>query len=121
PQRLFAMDELGGDFPTHAAERLAAQFLEAQRPRAPSGVLEASGLPDVWKLGAPGGRAVALFRTATVLAAKRQRIGGNRSVFDVAPPAVKASDQWTAIGGRFPGWRITDPFVARDASGMAAA
>jgi signal transduction histidine kinase len=121
PQRLFAMDELGGGFPTHAAERLAAQFLESQRPRAAGGVLEASGLPDIWKLGAPGGRIVALFRTATVLAAMRQRIGGNARIFDVAPPAAKSSGEWTAIGGRFPGWRITDPFVARDASGMAAA
>ena len=115
-QRVYAMDELGGDFPTHAAERLAAQFLEAQRPRGASGVLEASGLPDIWKLGTPGGRVVALFRTATVVAAMRKLIGGSRSVFDVAPPAPKSAAEWTSIGARFPGWRITDPFVARDAS-----
>jgi signal transduction histidine kinase len=114
PQRLFVMDELHSDLPTQAAERLAAQFLEAQRPRAASGVLEPSGLPDVWKLGAPGGRAVALFRTATVLTAMRKRIGGNVGVFDVAPPSAKDSYEWTAIGGRFPGWRITDPSVARE-------
>ena len=118
-QRLFAMDELGGGFPTHAAERLAARFLEAQRPRAASGVLEPSDLPDVWKLGTPGGRAVALFHTATVVATMRQLTGGKPRVFDVAPPAQKASSEWTTIGGRFPGWRITDPFVARDTSSGA--
>jgi signal transduction histidine kinase len=120
PQRLFLMDELHSGFPTQAAERLAAQFLEAQRPRAASGVLEPGGLPDVWKLGSPGGRTVALLRTATVVAAMRKLIGSNQRVFDVAPPASKASDEWTSIGGRFPGWRITDPFVARDTSGGAA-
>ena len=76
-------------FPTHAAERLASQFLEVRGPRGGSGVLEASGLPDVWKLGAPGGRAIALFRTATVLAAMRKLIGANQRVFDVAPPSAK--------------------------------
>ena len=124
PQRLFMMDELHAlglgadisDFPTHAAERLAAQVLEVRGPRGGSGALEASGLPDVWKLGAPGGRAVALFRTATVLAAMRKLIGGNQRVFDVAPPSAKASNEWIAIGGRFPGWRITDPFAIRDAA-----
>ena len=104
------------DFPTHAAERLASQFLEVRGPRGGSGVLEASGLPDVRKLGAPGGRAIALFRTATVLATMRKLIGANQRVFDVAPPSAKASNEWIAIGGRFPGWRITDPFAIRDAA-----
>ncbi len=100
------------DFPTHAAERLAAQFLEAQLPRASTGALEPAGLPDLWKLGRPSGRAIALFHTATVLAAMRNLTGGSQSVFNVASPAGTSSDRWTSIGPRFPGWRITDPFVA---------
>ena len=116
PQRLFLMDEIpAAAFPTHAAERLAAQFLEAPHPRASAAILEPAGLPGVWKLGEPSGRAIALFRTATVLAAMRG-LAGARPVFDVAPPAAKSSDAWTSIGPRFPGWRITDPFVAGGAS-----
>ena len=107
-QRLFLMDELGGEFPTHAAERLAAQYLESQRAHAGSGVLEPSGVADVWKLGAAGGRAVALYRTATVLADMRKVTGG-AVAFDVAPPSEKTSSEWTNISGRLAGWRIADP------------
>ena len=113
PQRLFLMDAIPTPaFPTHAAERLAARFLEAQLPRASTGALDPAGLPDLWKLGRPSGRAIALFHTATVLAAMRSLTGGSQSVFEVAPPAPHSSDRWTSIGPRFPGWRITDPFMA---------
>jgi len=116
PQRLFVMDELATpDFPTHSAERLAAQFLETQHPRSATAALEPAGLPGVWKLGNPSGRAIALYRTATVLAAMRVLAGG-QGIFDVAPPVGKSSDRWTSIGPRFPGWRITDPFAAVGAS-----
>ena len=65
PQRLFVMDEMHAlglgadisDFPTHAAERLASQFLEVRGPRGGSGVLEASGLPGMF--GNSARRAVA--------------------------------------------------------------
>jgi signal transduction histidine kinase len=117
PQRLFLMDELPSPaFPTHAAERLAAQFLEAPHPHPATGVLEPSGLPDLWQLGKLAGRAIALFRTSTVLAAMRHLTGASQSVFEIAPPAAKSTDRWTSIGPRFPGWRITDPFVAGGAS-----
>jgi signal transduction histidine kinase len=112
PQRLFLMDELHADFPTHAAERLASQFLESQAARSGNGVLEPSGLPDVWKLSAAGSRVVALYRTATVVAAMR-KLMGDSGTFDVAPPSPRISSAWTGIGGRFPGWRITDPSAIR--------
>ena len=122
PQRLFLTNEMHADFPTHAAERLASQFLESQVARPGSGVLEPSGLPDVWKLSAPGtrmvSRMVALYRTATVVAGMRKLIGSN-GTFDVAPPSPGTSAEWTSIGGRFPGWRITDPSAVRALAGPA--
>lgn len=116
PQRLFLMDELHVEFPTHAAERLASQFLESPSVRTGSAVLEPSGLPDVWKLN-PGARVVALYRTATVAAVMRRLIGDG--TFDVAPPSPKMSSEWTNISGRFPGWRITDPSAIRALGGPA--
>jgi signal transduction histidine kinase len=116
PQRLFLMDELMGgfheDFATHAAERLASQFLEVAPAPSNDGVLEASGLPSVWKLSSMDGRVVALYRTATVVSQMRQVIGGD-AAFDVAPPSPTISSEWTSISGRFPGWRITDPSAVR--------
>jgi signal transduction histidine kinase len=116
PQRLFLMDELMNrlheGFATHAAERLASQFLDEGRAHANGGVLEASGLPGVWKLSSMNGRVVALYRTATVVSQMRRLIGGN-AAFDVAPPATTISSEWTSIGGHFPGWRITDPSAVR--------
>jgi signal transduction histidine kinase len=41
-----------------------------------------------------------------------RNLTGGKGIFDVAPPAPQSSDRWTAIGPRFPGWRITDPFMA---------
>ncbi len=89
--------------------------METKRPRTAtsSGVLEPSGLTDIWKIGTTDNRAVALFHTATVLAAMRTLIRPNKAVFDVAPPSEKGSDEWTNISERFPGWRITEPFVPR--------
>ena len=122
PQRLFLMDELKGDFPTHAAERLASKFLESHLlepgvpepngPRTGSVTLVPSGLPNVWEVRAPGNRLVALYRTATVLTRIRKVVGSG-GMFEVAPPSRTISGQWTNLGGRFPEWRITDPSAIR--------
>jgi hypothetical protein len=76
PQRLFLMEEMRAlpvklEFPTYSAERLAAEFLEQAKGFRDQSALEPSGLSDVWKLTVPGGRAVALYRTATVVSAMR--------------------------------------------------
>ncbi len=110
---LRAMDEQSTDFPTLAAERLASQFLASQSAHPASGVLEPSGLPEVWKLSTAGSRTIALYRTATVVAGMRNLIGSSTGTFDVAPPSPQTSSQWTSISGRFPGWRITDPSAIR--------
>jgi signal transduction histidine kinase len=110
-QRVYLMEELRGaaDFPTYAAERLAAQFLETGRAQAGEAALEASGAPDIWKLTAAGGRAIALYRTATVLAAMRS-LGTERKVaLAVTPPgrAAPAGGESLPAGSRLPGWQIS--------------
>jgi len=110
-QRLYLMDELRGsaDFPTYAAERLAAQFLETGRTQAGEAALEASGAPDIWRLTVPGGRAIALYRTSTVLANMRS-LGSERKVaLAVTPPgrAAPAGAESLPAGSRLPGWQIS--------------
>ena len=97
------------DFPTYAAERLAAQFLETGRTQAGEPALEASGAPDIWKFSVPGGRAIALYRTSTVLANMRS-LGSERKVaLAVTPPgrAAPAGAESLPAGSRLPGWQIS--------------
>ena len=110
-QRLYLMDELRGatEFPTYAAERAAAQFLEAGRAQAGEAALEASGVADLWKLTVGGGRVLALYRTATVLGAMRS-LGSERKVaLAVTPPgrAAPAGGESLPAGSRLPGWQIS--------------
>ena len=110
-QRLYLMEELRGaaDFPTYAAERLAAQFLETGRTQAGEAALEASGAPDIWKFSASGGRVIALYRTTTVLAAMRS-LGSERKVaLAVTPPGrvAPAGGESLPAGSRLPGWQIS--------------
>jgi signal transduction histidine kinase len=116
-QRLFLMDELravapGSDFPTYAAERLAARFLEAGRARTGEAALEASGVPDVWKLTAPGGRIVALYRAATAISAMRGLSSSSNVALALTPPggAPVSADESLAAGSRLPGWQISLSF-----------
>ena len=106
-QRLYLMEELRGaaTFPTYAAERLAAQFLESGRVQTGEPALEPSGAPDIWKLTAGGGRAIALYRTATVLTAMRS-LGSERKVaLAVTPPggAAPSGSESLPAGSRLPG------------------
>jgi signal transduction histidine kinase len=106
-QRLFLMQESGGRFSTYDAERLAAQFLDAGRVHPGQSVLEPAGPADLWMMTAPGGRAIAIYRTSTVTSAIR----GLASGLDVAvtPPAGSppASAESLAAGVRLPGWQIS--------------
>lgn len=108
-QRLFLMEEMRAfhfDFPTYAAERLAQQFLEADRARPGDPGLRLSGLPQIWKLTSTAGRVIALYRTETVLAAMRGLLDPQIAV---TPPGAKPArfDEWTPAGARLPGWQIT--------------
>jgi signal transduction histidine kinase len=114
-QRLFTMNELRArvgaaiDLPTYAAERLAAEFLEADGdvPRGPT--LEASRLPGVWKL-AVGSQAVALFHTETVTAMAatlfNARNTPDAASFALMPPGGESSAETITAGALLPGWLI---------------
>jgi signal transduction histidine kinase len=115
-QRLFAMGELhslapdAAVFPTEGAERIAAQFLEAERARPGEAVLEASGMRGVWKLTAPDASAIALYRTATVADAVEGLLAAQGSApglkFQATPPGIPAAGDAIAAGSMLPGWQI---------------
>jgi signal transduction histidine kinase len=113
PQRLFLMEEMRAlpvtlEFPTYSAERLAAQFLEQGRTLRGQAVLEPGGAPNVWKLTAPGGRAVAIYRTATVVSAMRGLASGLNAALSVTPPsgARDRTGEWMPAGMALPGWEL---------------
>ena len=119
-QRRFLMKELKGmvgrrvEFPTLAAEDLAARFAEVHPSPREDPVLRLSQLPDVWQLGRPGGRVVALFGTRTVRA-QMHRVAAARSLPAGVSVALLSPEEETRsessfhsipAGGRLPGWRL---------------
>lgn len=121
-QRLFLMDELGATgFPTYAAERLAAQFLESGRTHPGEGALEATGIPDLWKLTPTGTQLIALFRTATATAGMKSLSSGLNFALNVTPPGSTspAADEWMPAGSALPGWQISMSMPGQDFDVMA--
>lgn len=109
-QRLFLMDELGASgFPTYAAERLAAQFLDSGRVRSGESALAPAGIPDLWKLTPTGTPLIALYRTTTATAAMRSLSAGLNVALNVTPPggAPPPADEWMPAGSALPGWQIS--------------
>ena len=115
-QRLFLMDELGAPgFPTYEAERLAARVAEgAGQPFRAAGeaTLRPAGIPGLWQFMPPGGRVVALYRTATVVSAMQQLGNGLDARLTVCPPLAGESACPTSgaeslpAGSRLPGWQL---------------
>ena len=123
-QRLFLMDELGASgFPTYAAERLAAQFLESGRARPGEGApeLEATGIPDLWKLTPTGTSLIALFRTATATAGMKSLSSGLNFALNVTPPGSTSptADEWMPAGSALPGWQISMSMPGQEFDVMA--
>jgi signal transduction histidine kinase len=113
PQRLFLMEEIRTlplqlELPTYSAERLAAQFLEQAKSLRGQAALEPAGAADVWKLTSPSGRAVALYRTATVVSAMRDLASGLNAALSVTPPgsAHARTGEWMPAGLALPGWEL---------------
>jgi signal transduction histidine kinase len=113
-QRLFLMSELlqlapSAQLPTYQAERLAAEFLEADGTSAGSGALEPSSVRGVWKLRTRE-NVVALFRTETIAAAARrildEQSAASGARFMMAPPGTRAGDEAIATSLLLPGWQI---------------
>jgi len=121
-QRLFLMDELGAaSFPTYAAERLAAQFLESGRTRPGGSALEPTGIPDLWKLTPASTPLIALFHTATAIAGMRSLSAGLNIALNVTPPghAPPAADEWMPAGSALPGWQISISMPGQEFDAMA--
>jgi signal transduction histidine kinase len=96
-------------FPTYQAERLAAQFLESDQPRVVGMGLQPTNLRNVWKLGSPDGRIIALLRSESVIAATGLVLNSAAHegvVFSAAPPGTAASDGAVAAGPMLPGWQL---------------
>jgi signal transduction histidine kinase len=117
-QRLFLMDEVraiapGTAFPTLEAERIASQFLEQSDARSGGAGLQPTSAPDLWKLASKSGRVIALYRTATVLAATQTILadGGKGVRFTATPPSVRTFGEAIAAGTMLPGWQLSASII----------
>jgi signal transduction histidine kinase len=129
-QRLFLMGELlriaGPDamLPTYAAERLAAEFLEADGRPPSSEWLEATRLPDVWKVSVSRGSAIALFRTETVTAMAdavlKPQSAASGARFTMVPPGRDGGADAIAASPLLPGWLLGFSLVDADRVEAAA-
>jgi signal transduction histidine kinase len=115
-QRMFLMGEVAAVagqpdlFPTLAAERLAARFLEADRPgHGEPSVLAATATPGVWQLPSPDGRVVALFRAETVRRHMQSLVPGSEAGqprLVVSPPSARPPADSISVGAAVPGWHL---------------
>ncbi len=118
-QRLFLISELralrlGPEFDnalTYDAERLAADFLAADRARPDDRVLGASAVPGVWTMASPAGRLIALFRSKTLIATMgrllNEQSASPLSAFSVLPPGAPShAGETMPAGPMLRGWRI---------------
>ncbi len=115
-QRLFLMDEVRAispdvRFPTYAAERLAAQFVDEDGARSNASTLQPSRVADVWKFSAQGGRVIALYRTATVVAAAHQVLAeknaSEQADFTLVPPGAASGEAAVMASPLLPGWQLS--------------
>jgi signal transduction histidine kinase len=120
-QRLFLMEELAPHpFPTLAAERLAATFLDTDAIRSGDTGFHRSRLPDVWAFVPHDGHVIALYRTASIRAALDQIVTQSSSPvvrFVAIPPGDPVADEAIVAGALLPDWHIaftiTDPRPAQ--------
>ncbi len=128
-QRLFLMSELLASkapnvtFPTYAAERLAAEFLQADGMSPAGETFEATRLAGVWKL-AVGGPGVALFRTGTLTSIARSLLNAQSDAtgasFVMVPPGQDGGTETIAASPLLPGWTIGVSLVDADRIDRAA-
>ena len=121
-QRVFLMQELRTAAPAmplpawFGAERLALSFLETDRARAGQPLLAATDTADLWMLTTPNRRAIALFRTGTVIGAGQRLLAeqnSSRSVeFGLSPPGAPSTGESVPAGSILPGWQVS--FALRD-------
>jgi signal transduction histidine kinase len=124
-QRLFLIDEVlaivpGAVFPTYKAERIAAKFLEADDPRFSIAGLQATHVPELWKLTSSDGRVLALYETNTVRKDRNAAIDGDGiprgAKISALRPGERAAGEAIAAGTMLPGWQLA--LEAVDTNGM---
>ncbi len=115
-QRLFLMDELGTEFPTAEAERLAQQFVESDERRSTEALMERTRISGIWRLPVSNGRITALYRTASVQKATQDFLRASSTLrnvsFVVSPPGSPAVEEAIPAGTELPGWTFS--FELRD-------
>ena len=112
-QRLFLMTELRAiapdvKLPTHEAEGMAADFLDAESPRADLMGVRPTRVADIWQLASPSGRVVALYRQDTVHMTQHHYVDAYQTDmvrFAIFPPGEDAYDEAVAVGASLPGWQ----------------
>jgi signal transduction histidine kinase len=119
-QRLFLMTEVKtmapemAEFPTHAAERLAAQIVEKGSIRPGTAALERDPEGGLWRLTGKDGRAVSIYREESVARAMSDLLadwnGANSARFAVTSPGAVENDDSVAVGSTMPGWRVSVSF-----------
>jgi signal transduction histidine kinase len=117
-QRGFLMKELQRlspekiDFPTLAAEQLAAEVAEKHPNPARDSALQRNALPNVWQFTTPNRRMLALIRSDKLLTAARNAVAPENSLADInislVPPDMDAAGSFVALpaGEQMPGWRL---------------
>jgi signal transduction histidine kinase len=108
------------DFATLQAEELAQRFLANRSSPTKGDVLQTTGLPNVWQIATPSGRALLLFETSRLTERMHEWIASqglpSEVTVSVSPPTSEiSSDSVIAsliVGERLPGWQIT--LVAND-------
>ena len=117
PQRLFLMKELQKlspqtiEFPTMAAEELAARFGEEHPAFARDGALQNTPISNVWQCVTLKRRLVALVRSEKLLAVVQATLAGglpSSGQINLLPPGAENSDAfvWLPAGPRFSGWHL---------------
>src|SRR6266487_3164407 len=126
PQRRFLIREVQElspekiEFPTLAAEQLAAEVCENNPHPASGSALQRGVLPDLWQFTTPNHRVLALIRLNKLLAVTEAALAPDNSLSDVkvtlAPPDVDTPDAFVTLpaGDLMPGWRLALSLADRE-------
>jgi signal transduction histidine kinase len=117
PQRRFLMKELQKlsprkiEFPTMAAEELAARFGDEHPVFALDSALQNTPVVDLWQSITPNHRVVALVRSEKLLTGLQATLADGLPAseqLNLLPPGAEKSDAlvWLSAGPQLPGWHL---------------
>jgi len=118
PQRRFLMKELqklsahDAEFPTLAAEELAAEWCESHLARTTDSTLQPAPIGSCWQFATPDSRVLALVRSDKLMANFQAVLARETLPSDaelaLLPPGVDNDRHFRSIlvGERLPGWRL---------------